>query len=195
VEAPGGCTRPLLELIEDSPWRLPFSPYEAGTGTRWPRHRLVDGTNVAPSLSPTPDRNRRPPCARPMSPSLTLPIRPRSNSPLTQVPNYLELCGAANSTPPPEPSTFTLVVWEPSWLQQQLIRTGPLDGPINGPAHTRSSSPPPASVHSGLRLAALPPLPMARAVHALGEQPGEHKAEDLARSVWTRRSVATARAG
>ena len=29
-------------------------------------------------------------------------------------------------------STFTLVIYEASWLQQQLIRTGRLDGPITG---------------------------------------------------------------
>ena len=29
-------------------------------------------------------------------------------------------------------ATFTLVVWEPSWLQQQLIRTGRIDGPLSG---------------------------------------------------------------
>jgi hypothetical protein len=32
----------------------------------------------------------------------------------------------------PASATFTLVIYEASWLQQQLIRTGLLDGPING---------------------------------------------------------------
>ncbi len=29
-------------------------------------------------------------------------------------------------------ATFTLVVWEPSWLEQQLVRIGKVDGPIRG---------------------------------------------------------------
>jgi len=70
------------------------------------------------------------------------------------------------------------VVWEPSWLQQQLIRTGHIDGPINGLlnkelfAAARS-----VTADCGLPLCTAPMAP--ELSHALGEQPGEHKAEDL----------------
>jgi glucose-6-phosphate dehydrogenase assembly protein OpcA len=37
-----------------------------------------------------------------------------------------ELEGSTGAT------TFTLIVWEPSWLEQQLVRLGRVDGPIRG---------------------------------------------------------------
>ena len=29
-------------------------------------------------------------------------------------------------------ATFTLLIWEPSWLEQQMVRIGRIDGPIRG---------------------------------------------------------------
>ena len=111
-----------------------------------------------------------------MSPQLTLQA-PLELSP-DEVPNYLEHLWGSELDASTGASTFTLVVWEPSWLQQQLIRTGHIDGPINGLlnkelfAAARS-----VTADCGLPLCTAPMAP--ELSHALGEQPGEHKAEDL----------------
>ncbi|MFN9546938.1 MAG: glucose-6-phosphate dehydrogenase assembly protein OpcA [Cyanobacteriota bacterium] len=75
-------------------------------------------------------------------------------------------------------ATFTLVVWEPSWLEQQLVRIGRVDGPITGLDR--------ADVHASARdlvgNLGLPPstAPMDPGLTwALGQQPGRHEAQDL----------------
>jgi glucose-6-phosphate dehydrogenase assembly protein OpcA len=75
-------------------------------------------------------------------------------------------------------ATFTLLVWEPSWLEQQLVRTGRVDGPISGLLST--------DLLDAARLAVaecdLPPstAPMdPRLAWALGQQPGAHSSQDL----------------
>ena len=75
-------------------------------------------------------------------------------------------------------ATFTLVVWEPSWLEQQLVRVGRVDGPITGLDR--------ADVHTSARdlvgSLGLPPstAPMDPGLAwALGQQPGRHDAQDL----------------
>jgi glucose-6-phosphate dehydrogenase assembly protein OpcA len=75
-------------------------------------------------------------------------------------------------------ATFTLVVWEPSWLEQQLVRVGRVDGPITGLDR--------ADVHTSARdlvgSLGLPPstAPMDPALAwALGQEPGRHDAQDL----------------
>ncbi|MEB3331931.1 MAG: glucose-6-phosphate dehydrogenase assembly protein OpcA [Synechococcaceae cyanobacterium] len=75
-------------------------------------------------------------------------------------------------------STFTLLVWEPAWLEQQLVRIGELDGPITGlisetmletarPFTTRCELPP--------SLAPLDP----RLSWAMRLLPGAHQVQDL----------------
>jgi hypothetical protein len=52
--------------------------------------------------------------------------------PPTEVSPYLERLwkGALEGTT--GAATFTLLVWEPSWLEQQMVRTGLVEGPIRG---------------------------------------------------------------
>jgi glucose-6-phosphate dehydrogenase assembly protein OpcA len=83
-----------------------------------------------------------------------------------------DLQGAAGA------STFTLVIYEPSWLQQQLIRTGRLDGPITGLLDR-------SLIERAKQAVADCGLPLSTAVMdqrlawALGQHPGQHQPEDL----------------
>jgi glucose-6-phosphate dehydrogenase assembly protein OpcA len=75
-------------------------------------------------------------------------------------------------------ATFTLLVWDPAWLEQQLIRCGRSEGPITGLIN--------ADMLEAARLSVadcdLPPstAPMdPRLAWALGQKPGDQKAQDL----------------
>ena len=75
-------------------------------------------------------------------------------------------------------STFTLVVWEPSWLEQQLIRTGRIDGPITGLLGDHLID----AAREAVPAVGLPPstAPMdPRLAWELGQRDGAHKAKDL----------------
>jgi glucose-6-phosphate dehydrogenase assembly protein OpcA len=75
-------------------------------------------------------------------------------------------------------ATFTLVIYEASWLQQQLIRTGLLDGPINGLLDRGLIERAKAAVSScGLPLSTA--VMDQRLAWALGQRPGDHRADDL----------------
>jgi glucose-6-phosphate dehydrogenase assembly protein OpcA len=52
--------------------------------------------------------------------------------PPTELPPYLEQLWQEDLETSTGAATFTLLVWEPSWLEQQLVRIGRLDGPIRG---------------------------------------------------------------
>ena len=65
-----------------------------------------------------------------MAPQLTLQA-PIEMAP-QEVPAYLNRLWSDHLKDSSGASTFTLVVWEPSWLQQQLIRTGRAEGPLSG---------------------------------------------------------------
>ena len=75
-------------------------------------------------------------------------------------------------------STFTLVIYEASWLQQQLIRTGLLDGPITGLLDKEL-------IERAKQAVSDCDLPLSTAVMdqrlawALGQHPGHHQADDL----------------
>jgi len=75
-------------------------------------------------------------------------------------------------------STFTLVIYEASWLQQQLIRTGRLDGPITGLLDR-------SLIEQAKQAVGDCGLPLSTAVMdqrlawALGQHPGQHQPEDL----------------
>jgi glucose-6-phosphate dehydrogenase assembly protein OpcA len=83
-----------------------------------------------------------------------------------------DLQGAAGA------STFTLVIYEASWLQQQLIRTGRLDGPITGLLDR-------SLIEQARQAVADCGLPLStaamdqRLAWALGQHPGQHQPEDL----------------
>jgi glucose-6-phosphate dehydrogenase assembly protein OpcA len=74
-------------------------------------------------------------------------------------------------------ATFTLLVWEPSWLEQQLVRIGRVDGPIRGLDRDDV-------IEAARELTAdcsLPPstAPMdPRLVWKLGQMDGNHQAAD-----------------
>jgi glucose-6-phosphate dehydrogenase assembly protein OpcA len=111
-----------------------------------------------------------------MSPQLTLQA-PLELSP-DEVPNYLERLWGTELESSTGASTFTLVVWEPSWLQQQLVRTGHLDGPISGLLNDQLFD----AARAVTADCGLPPwtAPMApELAWALGQQSGTHTAQDL----------------
>ncbi len=68
-----------------------------------------------------------------MSPQLTLqtPIQ----LPPSEIPSYLEQLWEKDQKGNTGANTFCLVIWQPAWLEQQLIRTGKLKGPILGTQH------------------------------------------------------------
>jgi len=75
-------------------------------------------------------------------------------------------------------ATFTLLVWEPSWLEQQLVRIGRVDGPITGLDREDVN----ASARDLVGSLGLPPstAPMDPGLAwALGQQAGSHEAQDL----------------
>jgi glucose-6-phosphate dehydrogenase assembly protein OpcA len=75
-------------------------------------------------------------------------------------------------------ATFTLLVWEPSWLEQQLVRVGLIDGPIRG--FDRSdlmTAARQALSDCGLPLSTAPMDP--RLAWALGQKPGHQSSADL----------------
>lgn len=74
--------------------------------------------------------------------------------------------------------TFSLVVWEGSWLEQQLVRTGKADGPITGLLSPNLLAAARAEVAAcGLPLSTAPMDP--RLAWALGKRAGGHQADDL----------------
>ncbi|MFM7265450.1 MAG: glucose-6-phosphate dehydrogenase assembly protein OpcA [Cyanobium sp.] len=97
--------------------------------------------------------------------------------PPAEVSPYLERLWTGDLETSTGAATFTLLVWEPSWLEQQLVRIGRVDGPIRGLDRddlieaarelTTSCGLPPS-------LAPMDP----RLVWKLGQLPGNHEAAD-----------------
>ncbi|MFQ6537465.1 MULTISPECIES: glucose-6-phosphate dehydrogenase assembly protein OpcA [Aphanothece] len=75
-------------------------------------------------------------------------------------------------------ATFTLVVYEPSWLQQQLIRTGRIQGPLTGLMEAELIEAAKAAVPA-LDLPFSTAVMDQRLAWRLGQQPGSQEAEDL----------------
>ncbi len=65
-----------------------------------------------------------------MSPQLTLqsPLQ----LPPNEVPSYLEQLWLNDQPGNTGAKTFSLLVWQPAWVEQQLVRTGKITGPIIG---------------------------------------------------------------
>jgi glucose-6-phosphate dehydrogenase assembly protein OpcA len=75
-------------------------------------------------------------------------------------------------------ATFTLIVWEPSWLEQQLVRLGRIDGPIRGLDRDDAlEAAREAMPECGLPFSTAPMDP--RLTWKLGALAGDHSAEDL----------------
>ena len=111
-----------------------------------------------------------------MAPQLTL--QAPLELPPTEVSPYLAqlwrqgLQGASGA------ATFTLVVWEPAWLEQHLVRTGRCDGPITGlVSEERLEAARLAVSECGLPFSTAPMAP--DLAWALGQLDGDHQAQDL----------------
>lgn len=98
--------------------------------------------------------------------------------PPTEVSTYLdrlwstELVGSSGAT------TFNLLVWQPAWLQQQLVRLGRLDGPITGLLDQDLLE----AAREAIAWCGMPPSTATMAPELsweLGQRPGEHQAHDL----------------
>ena len=65
-----------------------------------------------------------------MSPKLTLhtPLR----LPPSEIPSYLDQLWSKNQLANPGANTFCLIVWQPAWIEKELVRTGRIEGPIIG---------------------------------------------------------------
>ena len=65
-----------------------------------------------------------------MSPQLTLqtPLQ----LPPSEIPSYLEQLWSKDQLGSPGANTFCLLVWQPAWIEQELVRTGRIKGPIVG---------------------------------------------------------------
>lgn len=75
-------------------------------------------------------------------------------------------------------ATFTLLVWEPSWLEQQMVRTGLVDGPIRGLDRDDVMQAARQAVNDcGLPFSTAPTDP--RLAWALGQRPGNRTSPDL----------------
>jgi len=111
-----------------------------------------------------------------MAPQLTLQA-PLALPP-DEVPAYLNRLWSDTLQDSHSASTFTLLVWEPSWLEQQLIRTGRADGPLSGllsePLLEAARQ---AVGELGLPSSTAPTAP--ELSWALGHQSGSHGTEDL----------------
>ena len=98
--------------------------------------------------------------------------------PPAEVPGYLERLWSDELGSSHGAATFTLVVWEGSWLEQQLVRCGRLDGPITGLLNeTVLEAARAAALSCGLPLSTAPMDP--QLAWAIGNLGGDHHADDL----------------
>ena len=75
-------------------------------------------------------------------------------------------------------ATFSLLVWQPSWIEQHLVRLGRLDGPITGLERSELLAAAREAVPAcGLPLSTSPLAP--ELAWQLGQMPGERESDDL----------------
>ena len=65
-----------------------------------------------------------------MSPQLTLqtPLQ----LPPSEIPTYLEQLWSHDEQGDKGANTFCLIVWQPAWIEQKLVKTGKISGPVVG---------------------------------------------------------------
>ena len=65
-----------------------------------------------------------------MSPQLTLqtPLQ----LPPSEIPTYLEQLWSHDERGDKGANTFCLIVWQPAWIEQKLVKTGKISGPVVG---------------------------------------------------------------
>jgi glucose-6-phosphate dehydrogenase assembly protein OpcA len=109
--------------------------------------------------------------------SAQLTLQAPTALPPREVSSYLERLWGEDLQHSNGAATFTLVVYEGSWLQQHLIRTGRAEGPITGLLE-------PALIEAAKQAVPALGLPLSTAVMdqrlawELGQQPGSATAED-----------------
>ena len=111
-----------------------------------------------------------------MSPQLTL--QTPLELPPSEVPGYLEQLWSRDQPNNVGAHTFCLLVWQPAWVEQQLVRTGRLDGPITGVQRTQLIAAGRQAVVDGDLPISTPPLTEAVAT-CLSHMDGGHTSEDL----------------
>ncbi|MFM9110729.1 MAG: glucose-6-phosphate dehydrogenase assembly protein OpcA [Prochlorococcaceae cyanobacterium] len=98
--------------------------------------------------------------------------------PPAQVRPYLERLWQEDLANSSGATTFTLLVWDPAWLEQHLIRLGRIEGPISGLLGPHLLEAARAALpDTDLPLSTAPMDP--RLAWALGRQPGDRQAADL----------------
>jgi glucose-6-phosphate dehydrogenase assembly protein OpcA len=110
--------------------------------------------------------------------STQLTLQAPLDVPPTEVSPYLERLWNGMLEGSSGAATFTLLVWEPSWLEQQMVRVGLIEGPIRG--FDRSDvmlAARQAVIDCGLPLSTAPMDP--RLAWALGQRPGDQVSADL----------------
>ena len=65
-----------------------------------------------------------------MSPQLT--VQTPLQLPPAEIPSYLDQFWSHNQSGNKGANTFCLIVWQPAWMEQTLIKNGKLKGPIIG---------------------------------------------------------------
>mgnify|MGYP001182431320 FL=1 len=111
-----------------------------------------------------------------MSPQLTL--QTPLELPPSEVPGYLEQLWSRDQPNNVGAHTFCLLVWQPAWVEQQLVRTGRLDGPITGVQRAQLIASGRQAVVDGDLPISTPPLAGAVA-SCLSQMDGGHTSEDL----------------
>ena len=65
-----------------------------------------------------------------MKPQLTL--QTPLELPYQEISNYLNKLWISEDTDNSGANTFTLIIWQPAWLEQCLVQAGLINGPITG---------------------------------------------------------------
>lgn len=111
-----------------------------------------------------------------MSPQLTL--QTPLELPPGEVPGYLDQLWSKDQPSNLGAHTFCLLVWQPAWVEQHLVRTGLLTGPVTGMQRNEViDAARRMMVDSGLP-AGVPPLGT-KVGEALEKLDGQHQSEDL----------------
>ena len=125
VEAAWRLYTPLLELIEDSPGScrsIPTNPAPGALPPRMPCWRRTDCSGDAPDLIrpfTTCSSSHGLPCL------LSSPCKPRWNWHRRKCPATWNSSGHPSSRAARVgANTFCLLIWQPAWAEQQLVRTG-----------------------------------------------------------------------
>ena len=111
-----------------------------------------------------------------MSPQLTL--QTPLELPPAEVPSYLEQLWSRDQPNNVGAHTFCLLIWQPAWVEQQLVRTGRLDGPITGVQRPQLIEAGRQAVIDGDLPISTPPLTQDVA-RCLSQMDGDHTSEDL----------------